>query len=371
MLYSEPCATLVEQSPSTLTAVAEKSDTDERFHYPLEWEIEINCAPLKNSYGDSSGKIKCYKKANFNSINEFWENFDVTKFSSAPSMNEATKLFYDSMELCINDHVPSITPKVFSTNHPPWFDRELINLNNRRDKARKRIKMRGNTREYDQINNEFIDKHNQRVSEYQKEQDEMCKANPKKFWTQINSHRKNNGYPDHFEYDGRNANNDNEAAQLFNEFFSTVFVHDDPNFNIDSFLNECSTNDDPIEPITVEETLKELQSIDITKGVGLDGLHPILLKNCAHSLAPIICTLFNKSIETGCVPKVWKQMKIIPIHKSGKRTTIEQYRPIAIPPCIAKIQDKLMTNRLSASLAGKISIAQHEHQCIRNDSTGI
>lgn len=73
----------------------------------------------------------------------------------------------------------------------------------------------------------------------------------------------------------------------------------------------------------------------------------------------------------GEVPKAWKKMKIIPIHKSGKRSSVRQYRPIAIPPVLEKIQDKFMTKRLNNILDGKLSIHQHGFVKKRNTSTNV
>lgn len=142
-------------------------------------------------------------------------------------------------------------------------------------------------------------------------------------------------------------------------------------FNINEYIQNSNANDDPIDPITIQEVMNELISLDVTKGVGLDGVHPILLKNCASTIAGAVCALLNKSIELGEVPKAWKKMKIIPIHKSGKRSSVLQYRPIAIPPVLGKTQDKIMTKRLNGMLEGKLSIHQHGFVKKRNTSTNV
>lgn len=370
VLFSEPCALDVSSSPSTLTAAAEKSESDERFHYPIEWEMIFANKKVNNSTSSLS-PIRSFKRADFEQINQLWTNFDVNLIHMANTIDDAEKYFYDNMTKCIDQHVPLITPKNFGSNHPPWFDRELINLKNKRDKARKRIKERHNTRDYDAINEEFTRYHDRRVTEYQSEQNRLCKTNPKKFWDFVNSHRHSKGYPERIEYDGKESSNEFEAAQMFNEFFATVFTDEDSNFSIGDFLQDRNIVDEAIEEITTEEVLHELQSIDVTKGVGLDGIHPLLLKNCATSLANVICALLNKSIELGEVPTIWKKMKIIPIHKSGNRNLVRHYRPIAIPPNLAKIMDKIMTKRLNAKLESKISIHQHGFVKKRNTSTNL
>lgn len=259
------------------------------------------------------------------------------------------------MNECIQLHVPSVTPKLFSGNHPPWFDRELINLKNKLDKARKRIKLSGSSTEFEKLSSKFIVHSNKRIIEYQNEQNQLCIEKPKKFWEHVNSQRKTKGYPKHMEFNGIEASNEAEIAQMFNSFFASVSTPEDNAISIDEIINESSLNNEMIEPVTYDETYNELTSIDVSKGVGLVGIHPILLKTCAASLSNVICALLNKSIELCEVPKAWKRMKIIPIFKTGKRSSIKQYRPIAIPLCLAKIQDKIMMTRLNAMIGDKIS----------------
>lgn len=370
VFISEPNIIDVSKAPATLTAAAEKSINHERIHYPLEWNIEL----FDNKTSSKKPKpkpIKCVKKADFHKMNEYWYQIDIDTFTSINSIEESTKLFYDKMSECIDLYIPTVTPKAYSNLHPPWFDSTLINLKNKRDKARKRIKTLGSSHEFDALNEEFSTYHNQRVIEYQNEQNRLCKANPKKFWQYVNSQRSTKGYPTHFEYDNKQTSDENESAQLFNEFFATVFTPEDPTFSIEEFIQNHNLNDDPFERISEEEVLSELEMIDPTKGVGLDDLHPLILKSCAKSLSKIICYLFNKSIESGEVPKIWKRLKIIPIHKSGGRSLIKQYRPIAIPPCIAKIQDKIMTKRLNKAIGNQITIHQHGFVKKRNTSTNV
>lgn len=179
IFYSETRAFEITKAPSSLTAMAEESEIEERIHYPMEFDFDFQCKCKASN--TSNEPIKSFKRANFEKINDFWENFDANAIISANTIEEAERAFYDAMHACIDENVPTITAKNFSTNHPPWFDRDLINLKNQRDKARKRIKLIKSTVEFDKINEEFINYHNARVAEYQEEQDKLCKENPKKF----------------------------------------------------------------------------------------------------------------------------------------------------------------------------------------------
>jgi len=50
------------------------------------------------------------------------------------------------------------------------------------------------------------------------------------------------------------------------------------------------------------------------KSAGPDGLHPMLLKNCAEAVAEPLSIIFRKSFETGEVPANWKTASIMPIY---------------------------------------------------------
>ena len=56
--------------------------------------------------------------------------------------------------------------------------------------------------------------------------------------------------------------------------------------------------------------------------------------------------LFDKIYLTKKVPDQWKVSKIIPIHKKGSKTAIENYRPIANLCSASKIFEKLILKQI-------------------------
>jgi hypothetical protein len=49
------------------------------------------------------------------------------------------------------------------------------------------------------------------------------------------------------------------------------------------------------------EILKRLRELDETKAMGVDGLHPRVLRKCADVLAAPVALILKKSITTGDV----------------------------------------------------------------------
>ena len=64
--------------------------------------------------------------------------------------------------------------------------------------------------------------------------------------------------------------------------------------------------------------------------MGIDGISSKLLKNCALALYIPIHHLFSVSLTKHVIPNEWKCHSITPIHKSGDKSQVINYRPISL-----------------------------------------
>jgi hypothetical protein len=80
--------------------------------------------------------------------------------------------------------------------------------------------------------------------------------------------------------------------------------------------------------LTVLEVLNSLLDFDSNKGPGLGGFPPLILKNCASTIALPLCLLFNRSLASCVFLDRWKLSFVISIFKSGKRNDVSNYRCI-------------------------------------------
>ncbi len=62
---------------------------------------------------------------------------------------------------------------------------------------------------------------------------------------------------------------------------------------------------------------KELSTLDTAKGSGPDDVHPVMLQILADFLAEPITALYNKSLQSGQVPKDCRKAITCPIFKKG------------------------------------------------------
>jgi hypothetical protein len=69
--------------------------------------------------------------------------------------------------------------------------------------------------------------------------------------------------------------------------------------------------------ITNHGISKLLSNLDPSKAAGPDELKPKILKELVPNISPILCLIFNKSLETGVVPTDWCTAHVSPIYKKG------------------------------------------------------
>lgn len=123
--------------------------------------------------------------------------------------------------------------------------------------------------------------------------------------------------------------------------------------------------------LTIDEVLLSLRKMDTSKGCGPDNISPLLLKNCAKELSAPIHRLFNMSLSKRKFSDRWKISELTPIHKSGSRNDVSNYRGVAILPTIGKLLEKLVCVRLTKDMSDAIASAQHGFLRGRSTTTNL
>ena len=71
----------------------------------------------------------------------------------------------------------------------------------------------------------------------------------------------------------------------------------------------------------------------------------------ATAISPNLSIIFNKSIQEGTFPELYKTAKVIPLHKGGSTLSVNTFRLISLLPIISKIFEKLIFIRLMSFLS--------------------
>ena len=147
----------------------------------------------------------------------------------------------------------------------------------------------------------------------------------KKFWKYVKSKTKSTRIPETVWYKNRFRNKTIDQANLFNEYFSNQFSQES-HYDIDIDMR----NDNNFTNLKFHEldVLLLLKDINSSKAAGPDGIHGMVLKNCAPSLAKPLTIMFNISFVTGIIPNDWKLASVVELFQYTKRMKKAQWKTI-------------------------------------------
>jgi hypothetical protein len=82
------------------------------------------------------------------------------------------------------------------------------------------------------------------------------------------------------------------------------------------------------------------------KASGYDQVSVRAMKACKHELIPYLFNSINCSMKSGIYPDCLKLAKVRPLHKSGNKRHMGNYRPISVLSPVNKIFEKVIYHRL-------------------------
>ena len=85
-----------------------------------------------------------------------------------------------------------------------------------------------------------------------------------------------------------------------------------------------------LKPFIEADVIKYINSLDSNKSSRSDLPRIQFLQLSAEIIAPTITELFNQCIAQNTFPTSFKLAEIIPIHKTGSKSDVNNYRPIAL-----------------------------------------
>ena len=194
--------------------------------------------------------------------------------------------------------------------------------------------------------------------------EQLIDEDPKKFFEFVNTSKKSSAdLPNEMEYRNRKVHNKYGIANLFAEHFANSYtgpngIISDNYYDNDPHLRDICANIPTIN-ITEDMVSEKINELPGNLVSGPDGIPNIFIKNTIVSLLKPITHLLNRSLQSGFVPNIWKQSFVRPIHKSGVKNKIENYRGVAIQCIIPKLLDSIVANHLNIHIRNIIDESQH------------
>ena len=165
-------------------------------------------------------------------------------------------------------------------------------------------------------------------------------------------------------------------ANKFNEFFTTIAQKiADEIIPTDKPPDYSPTSPDDVifslknNPVTHSEVFEAINMLQKKKTADMFGVSIFFIAKFALTLSKPLRHIFNLSFSHGVVPQQFKIAKVIPIHKSGPKDSMDNYRPISLLCSFSKILEKIMFNRLSLFLENNNLLSPQQFGFRKSHST--
>ena len=126
-----------------------------------------------------------------------------------------------------------------------------------------------------------------------------------------------------------------------------------------NIIRNCSTI--LVAPTNPVEVSNLIDSLPNKYSSGWDGISNVLLKSMKVVLCKPLSVLFNRSIEEGIFPNIFKSADVIPLYKSGATNLCNNYRPISLLLMMSKLLEKILYKRVYLFLTNTGQIYQSQY----------
>lgn len=124
-----------------------------------------------------------------------------------------------------------------------------------------------------------------------------------------------------------------------------------------------------LELIKIEDLVKELKRIDITKSSGFIKINNIVFKLFFLLSPECLLHILNRCIITNTFPMCWKISLTTPIPKKGDTRLLKNIRPISILPLPGKLLERFINMDLTDYLEVNGLLCKEQGGFRRNHST--
>lgn len=252
----------------------------------------------------------------------------------------------------MNKHIPTKNIKEGKAVNKAWATPELLKLIKRRNRAFGKYcknKSELNRNRLKSLSSQYkLLAEKCKITYFQKLNSNFAN-NKKEFWRFVKSNKKTDTTIPALLFEGTDVTDDTAKANCLNEYFKSVFNAKIPPGDTSRFVN---LGYHPMSPLIIQYKgiEKLLLSLNTSKSTGPDGIPAVVLKNCASILSCYLQIIFTKSLTERKLPDDWKTANVVPIHKSGNRNVVSNYRPISLTSIICKILEHVVYSSLITHL---------------------
>ena len=333
-------------------------DHDISDHQPIL--STINCK-IKNNY-KTIFTIRDMK--NFNSpqfLNELENNTSDLLKQPFDNANNLANAFISMYQTIVNKHAPIkfLNKKQQKLRMKPWITpsiQKLIKTKNRLFKRFIKLKTEESKLLYKIARNKLTHSLDISKKAYYTNLFSNSSSDPKMLWKNIEKiikfKKPKSNQINLIETKGEIITNPSKIADTFNNYFVTVGSNLSKSFSHSCVSNPTAlinTNKNSIflRPISNHEIYKLILELDSNKSTPSTSSSIKLLKMSAKIIVPALTIIFNRCLSEGIFPDIFKTAEVVPIYKSGSKSTISNHRPICLLCPFSKLLEKCIYTRIN------------------------
>jgi len=295
-------------------------------------------------------KVYIFKSADMDSIKDDinqYRNEQLRADLEAGDTNDTWEKFKKALYDILNKHIPQRT--VRDKTKLPWVNTRIRRLTRRRKRARRKAKESGRNSDWKryhkltkQLKQQLKEAHQEYITDIFSD---SSKGINKKAWAYIKSKRKDNiGIPPLKNTDGTLCDEAHQKAEILSQQYQSVFTREDPS----DIIPEPPQTLPRMPDIVIDDNgiLKLLKDINIKKAVGPDLIPNRVLKECCAEVAPILGSIFRKSLFSGQLPNDWLRANVIGIYKKGPKCEASNYRPVSLTSVSCKLMEHIIYSQV-------------------------
>jgi hypothetical protein len=168
--------------------------------------------------------------------------------------------------------------------------------------------------------------------------------NSKPFWKYAKSLKQDNIGVSPLKGNGQLVNDSKRKADILINQFKSIFTREE-NKTLPKTTKHISRSIPDLE-IRSEGIEKILKNINPFKASEPDNIPNRILKECVKQLAPGLTSIYQKSIDTGTLPRDWLSANVSRIFKKGDKHAPENYRPMSLTSVPCKLLEHVICKHM-------------------------
>jgi len=199
-----------------------------------------------------------------------------------------------------------------------------------------------------------------------------CKLNPKRFWSYIRnkSHMVTTIGDIKVKLNDQDViiDNDDKKAQIFNDYFSSVFTEESltniPNITLKNCIHKYTSI-----IFSESQILDKLSKLNCTKSPGPDAIHPRVLFELREYIAYPLKLIFEESYKQKQLPMDWRSANITALFKKGSKNDVTNYRPVSLTSIVCKLMESIIRDLIIKHFKDNNFFSQKQFGFIKGRST--